>query len=41
MQEHMFEHFYNDGHKGFLEDAAKTLIDKTDGRDPKSMETIG
>ena len=38
MQEHLFEHFYSDGHNGFLEDVAITLIDKTDGRDPKNRE---
>ena len=38
MQEHLYEHFYSDGHNGFLEDGATTLIDKTDGRDPKNRE---
>ena len=38
MQEHLFEHFYSDGHNGFLEDVAITLIDKTDRRDPKNRE---
>ena len=36
MQEHLYEHFYSDGHNGFLEDVAITLIDKTDGRDSKN-----
>ena len=35
MQEHLYEHFYRNG---FLEDVAITLIDKTDGRDPKNRE---
>ena len=38
MQEHLFEHFYSDGHSDFLEDVAISLIDKTDGRDPKNRE---
>ena len=38
MQENLFEHFYSDGHNGFLEDDAITLIDKTDDRDPKNRE---
>ena len=38
MQEHFFEHFYRDGHNGFLEEVAITFIDKTDGRDPKNRE---
>ena len=38
MQEHLHEHFYSDGHNGFLENVAITLIDKTDGRDPKNRE---
>ena len=37
----MYEHFYRDGHNGFLEDVAITLIDKTDGRDPKNRESYG
>ena len=36
MQEHLYEYFYSDGHNGFLEDVAITLIDKTDRRDPKN-----
>ena len=38
MQEHVYEHFYSDGHDGFLEDIAITLINKTDGRDPRNRE---
>ena len=38
MQKHWYEHFYSDGHNCFLVDHAITLIDKTDGRDPKYRE---
>ena len=38
MQEHLYEHFYSDGRNGFLEDVAITLIDKTDGGDPKKRK---
>ena len=38
MQEHLYEQFYSDGHNGFLEDATVTLINKTDGKDPKIRE---
>ena len=38
IQGHLYEHFYSDGHNGFFEDIAITLIDKTDGRDPKNRE---
>ena len=38
MQEHLFEHFYSEDHNGFLEDVSVTLIDKTDGKDPKKRE---
>ena len=38
MQEHLFEHFYSDGHNSFLEDVAIMLIDKIDDRDPKNRE---
>ena len=34
MQEHLYEYFYSDGHNGFLEHVAITLINKTDGGDP-------
>ena len=30
MQEHLFEHFNEEGHHGFLEDVSITFIDKTD-----------
>ena len=39
MQEHMFEHFKSEGHSGFLGNVSITLIDKTDGKDPKRRET--
>ena len=38
MQGHLYEHIYPDSHNGLLEDVAITLIDKTDGRDPKNRE---
>ena len=30
MQEHLFEHFHEEGHKRFLEDLSIKFIDKTD-----------
>ena len=39
MQEHLYEHFCIDGDNGFLEDVAITLINKTDGRNPKNRES--
>ena len=41
MYEHLYEHFYRNGHNGFLEHVAITLIDKTDGRDRKNRESYG
>ena len=39
MQEHLYEYFYsNYDHNCFLEDVTITLIDKTDGKDPKDRE---
>ena len=35
MQEHLFEYFKSEGHSGFLGNVSITLIDKTDGKDPK------
>ena len=35
MQEHLYKHFETEGHKGFLNEASVTFIDKTDGKDPK------
>ena len=34
MQEHLFEHFNEEGHHGFLEDVSITFIDKTDPSEP-------
>ena len=38
MQEHLYKHFQTEGHKGFLNEASVTFIDKTDGKDPKKRE---
>ena len=38
MQEHLDRHFSSPGHRGFLNDVSVTLIDKTDGSDPKKRE---
>ena len=38
MQEHLVEHFKSEGHSGFLGNVSITLIDKTDGKDPKRRE---
>ena len=38
MQEHLYRHFSSPGHRGFLNDVSVTLIDKTDGSDPKKWE---
>ena len=38
MQEHLHEHFYSGGHKGFPVNITITLIDKTDGKDSKNWE---
>ena len=38
MQEHLFEHFKSEGHSGFLGNVSITLVDKTDGKDPKRKE---
>ena len=35
---YILRYIISDGHNGFLEDVAITLIDKTDGRDPKNRE---
>ena len=37
-QEHLFEHFKSEGHIAFLGNVSITLIDKTDGKDPKRRE---
>ena len=38
MQEHLYKLFQIEGHKGFLNEASVTFIDKTDGEDPKKRE---
>ena len=35
MQQHLFRHFYSEGHEGFFRDVSITLIDKTDASDKK------
>ena len=37
-QKYLFEHFKSEGHSGFLGNVSITLIDKTDGKDPKRRE---
>ena len=34
IQEHLFEHFNEEGHHGFLEDVSSTFIDKRDPSEP-------
>ena len=38
MQEHWYEHFYNDDRNGLLEDVALFLINNTDGKDYKNSK---
>ena len=38
MQEHLFEHFKGESHSGFLGNVSITLMNKTDGKDPKRRE---
>ena len=38
MQEHSYRHFSSPGYRRFLNDVSVTLIDKTDGSDPKKRE---
>ena len=38
MQKRLFEHFKSEGHSGFVRNVFITLVDKTDGKDPKSRE---
>ena len=35
MQQHLYEHFYSEGHNGFLGNVSISLINKTDGFQPK------
>ena len=41
MQEHLFEHFNEEGHHGFLEDVSITFIDKTDPSEPLKKKITG
>ena len=36
--ETLYKHFWNEGHKGFLNEASVTFIDKTHRKDPKKRE---
>ena len=38
MQENLYEHFYSDGHNGFLDEVTVALTNKSDGKDPKNTE---
>ena len=38
MQEHLFKYFNSMGHNGFLNNLPRTLIDKTDRKNPKKRE---
>ena len=38
MQLHLYEHFYSEGHNGFLGNVPISLIDKTDGFQLKKMK---
>lgn len=38
MQEHLFRHFNYEDHRSFIENVFITLIDKTDGKDPKKRD---
>ena len=38
MQQHLYEHFYSEGHNGFLGNVSISLIDKTDGFQLKKRE---
>ena len=38
MQEHLHRHFSSPGHSGILNNVSVTLIDKTDGSNPKKRE---
>ena len=39
MQQHLYEHFYSESHNGFLGNISISLIDKTDGFQPKKRES--
>ena len=38
IQEHLFKHFNSMGHNGFVINVSITLIDKTNGKNPKKRE---
>ena len=38
MQQHLFEHFPNEGHSGFLDDFSIAFIDKTGLKDSNKLE---
>lgn len=38
MKKHFYRHFSSAGHTGLLNDKSVTLIDKTDGSDPKKSD---
>ena len=38
LQEHLFKHFNSTGHNGFLNNVSVTLIDETDGKNPRKRE---
>ena len=38
MQQHLYEQFYTEGHNGFLGNVSISLLDKTDGFQPKKSE---
>ena len=38
LQQHLYEHIYSEGHNGFLGNISISLIDKTNGFQPKKRE---
>ena len=38
MQEHLYKHFQTEGHKGFLNKASVTFIDKADGKNQEKKK---
>ena len=40
MQDHLFRHFYSEGHDGFIGNVSISFIDKTDGFDPTKRENF-
>ena len=41
MQQHLCEHFYSEGHNGFLGNVSISLTDISDGFQPKKLEITG